>query len=236
MDKKRGLMLITATVLLIALAFLLITGTGFLNTLQGSNAPEKEPEPPATGEVSEPAKEPALPIEERFPVEKDIVVPIEGTEEKITGRLTIGKNESYIIYIDEERYQMMAGQEADPDLIVPKEALPAGYPEVSMAILHAPDTAPAERTAELAEQLKASFPDLKEAESVREPVDGFLLHGIADGGQDWDDAVIHAYVVSDGQQGSFTLTAKYFLEAAEGHGARFYAMANEFMPIIVPGE
>lgn len=236
MDKKRGLVLIAATILLSALALLLIIGTGFLDKPQGSSAPEKAPEPPATREVSEPAEEPALPIEERFPAEKDIVVSIEGTEEKIAGRLTIGKNEAYILYIDEERYKMVSGQAADPDVIVPKEALPEGYPEVSMAILHTPDTAPADRAAELAEQLKTSFPDLKEAERVREPVEGFLLHGIADGGQEWDDAVIHAYVVSDGQQGSFTLTEKYFLEAAEGHGARFYAMAKEFMPIIVPGK
>ena len=231
MDKKRGLTLIAATVLLIALALLLIAGTGFLDKPQGSNAPEKEPEPPATGEVSEPVEEPLPPIEERFPAEKEMAVQIEGTEEKIIGRLNIGKNGSYIIYIDEERYKMVSGQEADPDMIVPKEALPKGYPEVSMAILHTPDTAPAERTAELAEQLKATFPDLKEAERVEEPVKGFLLHGIANGGQEWNDPVIHAYVVSDGQQGSFTLTEKYFLEAAEGHGARFFAMAKEFMAV-----
>lgn len=231
MDKKRGLMLITAPVLMIALALLLITRTGFLDRLEGSSAPEKGPEPPATGEVSEPVEEPALPIEERFPAEKEMVVQIEGTEEKITGRLHIGKNESYIIYIDEERYKMVSGQEADPPMIVPKEALPEGYPEVSMAILHSPDTAPVERTAELAEQLKASFPDLKEAERVEEPVQGILLHGIADGGLEWDDPVIHVYIVSDGQQGSFTLMEKYFLEAAEGHGARFYAMAKEFMAL-----
>lgn len=231
MDKKRGLMLITATVLLIALAFLFITGTGFLDTLNGSSTPAKEAEPPATGEVSEPVEEPALPIEERFPAEKELVVQIEGTEEKIIGRLTIGKNESYIIYIDEERYKMVAGQEADPDMIVPKEALPEGYPEVSMAILHTPDIAPADRAVELAEHLKAVFPDLKESEKVEEPVEGFLLHSIANGGQEWDDPVINAYVVSDGQQGSFTLSEKYFLEAAEGHGARFYSMAQEFMAI-----
>ncbi|WP_416143899.1 hypothetical protein [Planococcus koreensis] len=231
MDKKRGLMLITATVLLIALAFVFITGTGFLDTLKGSSTPAKETEPPATGEVSEPVKEPALPIEERFPAEKELVVQIEGTEEKIIGRLTIGKNESYIIYIDEERYKMVAGQEADPDMIIPKEALPEGYPEVSMAILHTPDIAPADRAVELAEHLKSVFPDLKETEKVEEPVEGFLLHGIANGGQEWDDPVINAYVVSDGQQGSFTLSEKYFLEAAEGHGARFYSMAQEFMAI-----
>lgn len=50
---------------------------------------------------------------------------------------------------------------------------------------------------------------------MEEPVNGFLLHGIADGGQD----------------GSFTLTERYFLEAAEGHGARFYSMAEEFMAV-----
>lgn len=230
MDRKRTVLLIAATVMLIAAAWLVIAGTGFFDKLQGSSAPEKESSPP-TGEVSEPVKEPAPPLEERFPSEKEMVVQIEGTEEKITGRLNIGKSESYIIYIDEERYEMEPGQEEEPDMIVPKEALPEGYPEVSMAIMHTPGTAPAERVAELAGQLKASFPDLKEAEGVEEPVKGFVLHGIADGGQGWDNPVINAYVVSDGQQGSFTLTERYFLEAAEGHGARFYSMAEEFVAV-----
>ncbi|HSP22552.1 MAG TPA: hypothetical protein VLQ20_09490 [Planococcus sp. (in: firmicutes)] len=230
MKKTRAVLLIAATAMLIATAGLVIAGTGFFDKLQGSNVPEKESAPP-TGEVSEPVEEPAPPLDERFPSEKELVVQIEGTEEKIPGRLNIGKNESYIIYIDEERYQMELGQEADPDMIVPKEVLPEGFPEVSMAIVHTSGTAPAERVAELAGQLKTSFPDLSEAEGVEEPVKGFVLHGIADGGQEWDDPVIHVYVVSDGQKGSFTLTERYFLEAAEGHGARFYSMAAEFMAI-----
>lgn len=150
-------------VLLVAAAWLVITGTGFLDKLQGSSAPEKESAPP-TGEVSEPVGVPAPPLEERFPPENEMALQIEGTEEKITSPLNIGKNESYIIYVDEERYKMVPGQEAEPDMIVPKEALPEDYPEVSMAIMHTPGTAPAERAAELAGQLKVSFPDLKEAE------------------------------------------------------------------------
>lgn len=230
MEKRRLVLLIAAAVLMSVAAWLLVFGTGFLEELQGANAPQQE-SAPAAGKVSRPAEEPAPPLEKQFPLEKEMLVQIEGTEEKITGRLTSGKNESYIIYIDAERYKMVPGQEAVPDMIVPKEPLPAGFAEVSMAIEYTPGTSPAERTAELAGQLKASFPDLKEAAEVEEPVDGFILHGIADGGQQWDDAVITVYVASDGQQGSFTITERYFLEASEGHGARFYSMAREFKAV-----
>ena len=63
---------------------------------------------------------------------------------------------------------------------------------------------------------------------MTEPVEGYQLHGIQNGGQKWDDEVVHAYVISNGKEGSFVITERYFLEAAEGHGARFYAMLQEF--------
>ena len=63
-------------------------------------------------------------------------------------------------------------------------------------------------------------------EAVTEPLEGYNLHGIS--GSEWDSPVTNVYVVDNQNDGSFVITEKYFLEAAEGHGARFYAMLQEF--------
>lgn len=179
-------------------------------------------------EAGEKEKEEKAPLKENFEEEKEVVVQIEGTEEKVLMHLNKGKDCDYIIYIDEERYKMVSGEGDKPDAITTKEELPENFPEVSMTIEHVPDTAPEVLVEEFEAELKAEFPDLQEVEQVAKPVQGYQLHGIANGGQQGNDPVVHAYVISNGQSGSFVITERYFLEAAEGHGARFYAMLTEF--------
>jgi len=174
------------------------------------------------------AEEEKASIEEEFEAEKDVIVQIEGTEEKVKMKLTKGEDRAYVIYIDEERYKMVKSEGAEPDVITTKEPLPENFPEVSMTIEQVRDTAPEILAEELESELKSEFPDLREIEQVAEPVEGYQLHGIANGGQRSDDPVVHAYVIGNGQSGSFVITERYFLEAAEGHGARFYAMLQEF--------
>jgi len=48
------------------------------------------------------------------------------------------------------------------------------------------------------------------------------------GGSNWDSPVETHYFFHDGAAGSYHLTARYFLEAGEGHGVRFSAMAASF--------
>lgn len=43
-----------------------------------------------------------------------------------------------------------------------------------------------------------------------------------------DSPVEAHYFFYDGSTGSYHITAKYFLEAAEGHGMRFSAMVDSF--------
>lgn len=174
-------------------------------------------------------------IKEIFEPEKSVIQSIEGTEEKNDVQLNEGKNSEYVIYIDEERYKMIKGEGDEADVITTKEPLPEQYPEVSMTIEQVPDTAPDGLVDSVEEELKTEFPDLREVEQVEEPVTGYQLHGIANGGQEWDDPVVHAYVISNGNGGSYVITERYFLEAAEGHGARFSAMLQEFH-IVEPEE
>jgi len=159
-----------------------------------------------------------------FEPEKKVIQEIEGQQEETEVHLNEGTNAEYVLYIDESRYTFIKGDEADR--VTTKEPLPDQYPEVSMEIRQVPDVLPDDLVAEVANDLKKEFPDLLEPEYVTEPVEGYQLHGIQ--GQEWDSPVVHAYVISNGKSGSFVITERYFLEAAEGHGARFFEMLKEF--------
>ncbi|HEX5564864.1 MAG TPA: hypothetical protein VFX34_07880 [Sporosarcina sp.] len=163
-------------------------------------------------------------IKDMFAPEKEIIQSIEGQDEPTEVHLNEGKDSEYIIYVDESRYKMIKGEDAD--IITTIEPLPDKYPEVSMEIKQYPSDKPEVLVKELEEKLKVDFPDLREVETVSEPVEGFWLHGLTE--STWDGKVIDVYVISNGKDGSFVITEKYFLEAAEGHGARFYHMLQSF--------
>lgn len=50
----------------------------------------------------------------------------------------------------------------------------------------------------------------------------------ASDGTDWDDGQSDTWFIEDGRGGVFALSSQYFLEAAEGFGARFYDMICTF--------
>jgi len=156
--------------------------------------------------------------------DKEKILNIEGQDEKIDVTLTEGKDAEYVISIDETRYNMI--QNKDGDIIAPIEPIPEEYPEVSMQIKQVSDKKPTIVVKELESEFKNDFPELRDIEEVTDPVKGFLLHGIT--GNQADSKVIHAYVISNGNKGSFVITQRYFLEAAEGHGARFDDMLKSF--------
>lgn len=163
-------------------------------------------------------------IKDLFVPEKEIIQGIEGQDEETEVTLNEGADSNYVIYIDETRYKMANGEEAD--IITTIEPLPEKYPEVSMEIIQVADKKPEVLVQELEAEFKIDFPELREIEAVTEPVEGFLLHGL--NGNSWDAKVVHAYVISNGKEGSFIIKENYFLEAAEGHGARFHHMLTTF--------
>lgn len=165
------------------------------------------------------------PIKNVFVPEKEITQSIEGQDETTEVTLHEGTNVEYIIYIDESRYKIEKGQEMD--VITPSDSLPDQYPPVSLEITQIEDKKAEDVLQEFEANLKKEFPRLLPAEKVTEPVEGYLLHGIIDS-EDPTSKVVHAYVISNGKNGSFILQENYFLEAAEGHGARFYHMLESF--------
>lgn len=163
-------------------------------------------------------------IKDMFVPEKEVIQSIEGQDEETKVNLNEGTDSEYVIYLDEERYKMIKGKEAD--IITTKDPLPENYPDVSMEIKQVPDVKPEVLVEQFETEMKKDFPELRAVEQVTEPVEGYLLHGI--NGNQADSVVVHAYVISNGKEGSFIITEYYFLEAAEGHGARFQRMLETF--------
>lgn len=163
-------------------------------------------------------------IRDIFVPEKQITQSIEGMEEETDVILQKGKDAKYVIYIDEERYKLTRGENSD--IITTKELLEERYPEVSMKIEQFKDIAPEVMVSTLETELASKYTEVLEVESILEPIVGFKLHGIS--GSEWDSPVTNVYVIDNKNGGSFVITEKYFLEAAEGHGARFYAMLQQF--------
>jgi len=163
-------------------------------------------------------------IKDMFVPEKEVIQSIEGQDEETKVNLYEGTDSEYVIYVDEERYKMINGEESD--LITTKDPLPEKYPDVTMEIKQVPDVKPEVLVEQYEAELKKDFPELRAIEAVTEPVSGYLLHGI--NGNQADSVVVHAYVISNGKEGSFIITEYYFLEAAEGHGARFHRMLETF--------
>ncbi len=163
-------------------------------------------------------------IKDMFVPEKEITQSIEGQDEKTDVNLNEGANSGYIIYVDETRYKMINGDKAD--VITTIEPLPEKYPEVTMEIRQVAGQKPEVLVKEIEAELKNDFPELRAIETVTEPFEGYLLHGL--NGSGWDAKVVHAYVISNGKKGSYIITENYFLEAAEGHGARFHRMLESF--------
>lgn len=163
-------------------------------------------------------------IKDMFVPEKEVIQSIEGMDEETEVHLNEGTNSEYVIYVDETRYKLINGEESD--MITTSNPLPENYPEVTMEIKQVADEKPEALVEKFEAELKKDFPDLREVEEVTEPVQGYKLHGAA--GNQADSVIVNAYVISNGKEGSFVITQYYFLEAAEGHGARFHHMLESF--------
>jgi hypothetical protein len=163
-------------------------------------------------------------IKKYFEPEKKVENEIEGNKEVIDSRLQQSEM-GYVIYYDQERYKIV--QDGDVDRIVMKETY-ENIPEVYMEISQDKDKTPEELAGKLEEELKAGFSNVDPAQNVTDPVKGIYIHAI-NGGTKWDDEIVNYYLVDNTKGGTFIIKQKYFLEASEGHGTRFYNMLKEFV-------
>lgn len=127
------------------------------------------------------------------------------------------------MYVDEERFMLTYGEKSD--VITPLHPTPENYPEVTMEIKQVPNEKPLDLVEKIEAQLRKEFTKLEVAE-VKNPIKGYQVHGAT--GNKANSKIVNAYFISNGKAGSFVITQFYFLEAAEGHGARFHHMLKTF--------
>lgn len=172
-------------------------------------------------------------IKDMFAPEKDVEIHLEGELESTHVELEANEALRYIIYIDKERYKLIEGETRDQIVMV--EELEDDFPEVVMEII------PTEGTLEAAismlkEEIKNLDMEITREGKVDEPLDAYEIGAIGKDtegengvlGKHWDTPV-HQYYITNNKAGHFfIIKEKYFLEAAEGHGARFYYMLETF--------
>ncbi len=157
--------------------------------------------------------------------QKTITQELEGQKEDGNFSLhTRDEEVDYAIYIDEERYMVEKGEEADR--IVPKLKADSKYPPVFMEIKQVKDKKPEDLIRLTKAELESKYPTVRDMGQVEEPLKAYELY--ANSGSKWNDTVVRYYFVDNGAGGTFVITERYFVEASEGHGARFYNMLKEF--------
>lgn len=131
-------------------------------------------------------------------------------------------NVGFAIYVNEEIYTTT--EENGVYLIKPQSVLPEGeFPPIDLTITHAENRSKSEAMEDISKTLEETYAQVSETEET-----AFTLFRTAGDGTAWDAAQAAVLCVDDGYGGSFVLTARYFTEAAEGHGARFRDMMNTF--------
>ncbi|AGT30858.1 hypothetical protein M493_02625 [Geobacillus genomosp. 3] len=162
-------------------------------------------------------------VKQWFAPKKVITEEIEGQKEQKEVTLNEGKA-GYVIYVDESMYRMETRN--GHDRIVPLHQGGSDIPPVYMEIRQVTDRSPETVAAELEQEVKEKYPVIIQTGKVKEPVTGYVIHGEA--GYKWNDEVVKYYVVPNGKGGAFIIEQRYFLEASEGHGARFDYMVRQF--------
>ncbi|EZP78515.1 hypothetical protein H839_01566 [Parageobacillus genomosp. 1] len=162
-------------------------------------------------------------VKEWFAPKKVIVEEVEGQKEQ--KEVTLNKSKvGYVIYFDEKMYRVekLNGK----DRIVPLVQGSPDLPKVYMEIRQVTDQTPEALASSLEKQVKEQYPIIIQTGKVSEPVKGYVIQG--ESGRQWNDEVVKYYLVDNGQGGTFVIEQHYFVEASEGHGARFDNMLKQF--------
>jgi len=170
-------------------------------------------------------------IETLFPP-KDIPVNIEGETENSQQQAGGQEPEvnddgtvaapGFAIYYDPEWYAMT---EENGVTYIRFDMGDAELPPCEMEIKHISALAPDAAATVTRAQMLSNWETVSEPEAM-EGKDGVEFSFSA--GMSWDSVCGRVYFISDGRDGAFQITARYFVEAAEGHGSRFYQMVQTF--------
>lgn len=173
-------------------------------------------------------------IKDTFVPNKQVEIEIEGQKEPSNVQLEMNEQLDYVIYIDEDYYQM---EEVDGvDRVIPKEPLGDMYPEVYMEISERNAIGKDDLLTEIEEQINKDGASLINREEVSEPIKATMLYALeSDYVQEgeiidleWDAIVHRYYVIFASVDKAYIVKQQFFTEAEEGHGARFDAMLEGF--------
>ena len=164
-------------------------------------------------------------IESLFPARNIIVLP-EGSPEMVLheaqGRDPAENSPGFVIYIDTNSYAMT--EDAGIYYIRPI-SMGADLPAVEIKIREVPGQDFESYAKAVREQMAATWTMTHDLHWTDKPVSyTFSLSG----GTALDSPCEDHYFVDNGNGGTFHIISRYFLEAAEGHGARFTAMIQTF--------
>ena len=134
----------------------------------------------------------------------------------------------FTIYINEEFYAL--SKQNGARVVRPKDPVRipgAELPPCELWITHQSQSLE-EAKAALPESWRTKYPTLSDWES--DPLTGALrLYGWES--TDWDAEYFEAFLFDDGEGGTYVLSFTCFMEAVEGHGARFADMIRTFRPV-----
>lgn len=161
-----------------------------------------------------------------YPEEQNVPLEIEGTTEQISMVRVVPGSFGYVFYADDERYEISFDETTTS--VLARDQLGGEYPEVGFQVEMIPDKMPTEVASEQAALLEAEFPGAPiEAEPVTEPIVGYKLHTRS--GDEPSSEVRTIYILDkQHEESTIVITQTVFLEAQEGHGARFHAMLETF--------
>lgn len=169
-------------------------------------------------------------IETLFPP-KDIPVNVEGETEvkhheaggqepemQENGTVTAP---GFAIYYDTELYTMSEEDGVTYIRFITDNDLPPCEVEIK----YIPGVAPNDGIEAAKQDMEQSWESVSEIRNL-ETGEGFVFAFSA--GTNWDSACGDVFFLSDGRDGCFRITARYFVEAMEGHGVRFAQMVRTF--------
>lgn len=134
----------------------------------------------------------------------------------------------FLLYVNEELY---AGAWTDGAYVVRPLTPPlAEMPECSLMVSHHREVSLEAAAEEARRALEEEFSMVLDGEAETERIT-FDAYDGTEYGAEWDAANARITVVDDREGGVYTLTARFFTEAAEGLGRDFADMASTFQPV-----
>lgn len=160
-----------------------------------------------------------------FAPQKQIENEVEGQRGFVNADLYINtmNKMGYAIYIDTELYT--ADKAGDKDIIKAKN-IPDTYPAVQMEIWQVFNKTPNELLTQYMSENQGKYKTVRNDGEVTYPIKSLKITLIK--GSSSRDIYEKIFIVSNNDTGSFVIHQKLFVEAEEGHGARFDNMLKTF--------